>query len=82
MGQRMKVKIVRPCFDQDGRTRLRPGDIVELGDFERGRHLAEGNAVPFIEEKREAAVVFQPEIRVTAIETPVNFFKRKVAKKK
>jgi hypothetical protein len=78
----MKIKIVKPCFDQDNRVRLRPGDVVELGDFERGRHLAEGNAVPYVEEKREAAVVAPPEIRVTPIEQPVSFFKRKYTKKK
>jgi hypothetical protein len=77
MGQRMKVKIIKPCFDQDNRVRMQPGDVVELGDFERGRHLAEGNAVPYIEEKREAAIVAPPEIRVTPIEQPVSFFKRR-----
>ena len=53
----MKLKIVKPCYDQDGKRKLAPGDIVEnLSDFERGRHLAEGNAVPFTGRKIERAI--------------------------
>ena len=45
----MKLKVVKNCYDQDGKRELKPGDIVEnLSDFERGRHLAEGNVVPIV----------------------------------
>ena len=53
----MKVKVVSECIDQDGKRTLNPGEVVDdLSDFERGRHLAEGNVIPFVEREVEKAV--------------------------
>jgi len=60
----MKVKVIRKCINQDTHRMLEPGDIVDdLSDFERGRHLAEGNVVPLCENEIERAVKTPPEKR-------------------
>ena len=59
----MKVKIVKPCINQDTKRRLEPGDVVDdFSAFELGRHFAEGNAIP-IRADMERAVKEQPETR-------------------
>ena len=53
----MKFKVVSPCINQDSGKKLKPGDFVEnLSDFDRGRHLAEGNIVPVDDRRVERAV--------------------------
>lgn len=60
----MKFKVVKPCVNQDDGSRLKPDDIItEFSDFERSRHLAEGNVIPLADSKREKAVSKQPEKR-------------------
>jgi hypothetical protein len=61
----MKVKIVKPCVNQDTKKRLKPGDIVDnFSAFELGRHFAEGNAIP-IRDAMEQAVNEPTETRRT-----------------
>ena len=50
----MSFEVVKKCINQDTKKRLHPGDVVDdLSDFEKGRHLAEGNIIPFVDKKRE-----------------------------
>jgi len=59
----LKVKIVKPCVNQDTKKRLEPGDVVnDFSAFELGRHFAEGNAIP-IRESMERAVDTPAETR-------------------
>lgn len=68
----MKVKILKKCYDQDGRRWLLPGEIVgNLSDFERGRHLAEG-----------AAVVHDKEIETAITDPPEKAVRRRGRRKK
>ena len=42
-----RYKVIKPCVDQDTKQRLKPGDLHNFkSDFEKGRHLAEGNVIP------------------------------------
>ena len=57
-------KVVKACIDQDTKKRLNPGDLVaKMSDFEKGRHLAEGNIIPFNDKKRERSVKNTPETK-------------------
>jgi len=51
-------KVAKPCVNQETGQRLRPGEIVAFqSDFEIGRHLAEHNIVPYIEQNRETQTI-------------------------
>lgn len=59
-----KFKILKPCIDQDTKERLEPGGVHSFkSDFERGRHLAEGNITPVDDTEIERAVSEPAETR-------------------
>ena len=83
----MTLKIIK-----DGYGR-KTGQVVNVTEFDGGHLMAFGFAVPYVEDKRQAAVVTQPETRIepgskpeqkiiTPIEQPVSFFKRRGRPKK
>lgn len=58
-----QFKVIKPCIDQDTKRRLKPGEFYTFeSDFEKGRHLAEGNIVP-VGTKIERAVAAPTETR-------------------
>jgi len=58
-----EFEVVKPCIDQDTKRRLKPGELYTFkSDFEKGRHLAEGNVIP-IGTKIERAVSGPQETR-------------------
>ncbi len=66
-----KMLVMRECVNQDTGERVYPGDkdnptIVTVGEMEAGRHLAEGNMVPYVktkEQKTETRVIRPKETR-------------------
>jgi len=83
----MTLKIVK---DYHG---YKSGQVVTVTEFEGGHLQAFGFAVPYVEDKRQTAVVAQPETRIEPsshpeqkiiqpIEQPVSFFKRRGRPKK
>jgi hypothetical protein len=60
----MKLRFVRDAVNQETGRRVAADDVIELGEMEGGRHLAEGNAVPVSDRVIERAVDQPPERRV------------------
>ena len=60
----------------------KPGQVLTLNEFDAGHLMGFGFAVPYVEKNVECAVEKQPEIRVTPIEKPVTFLKRRGRPKK
>jgi len=59
-----KLKFIKSCINQDTGRLIKAGDeMADLSDFEIGRHLAEGNAVPVSDATVERAVKTPPETR-------------------
>jgi hypothetical protein len=59
----MKLRIVRDAVNQETGRRISAGDVIEVGEMEGGRHLAEGSAVPVDGRVIERAVEQPPERR-------------------
>ena len=83
----MTLKIIK---DYHG---YKSGQVVTVTEFDGGHLMAFKYAVPYVEDKRQAAVVTQPETSiepasqpeqkiVQPIEQPVSFFKRRGRPKK
>jgi hypothetical protein len=83
----MTIRIIK-----DGYGR-KAGQVVTVTEFDGGHLMAFGFAVPYVEDKRQTAVVAQPETRtepsskteqkiIHPIEQPVSFFKRRGRPKK
>jgi hypothetical protein len=60
----MKLRFVRDAVNQETGRRVTAGEVVEVGEMEGGRHLAEGSAVPVSDRVVERAVSQPPERRV------------------
>lgn len=52
----IKIEVTEDCINQDTHKRLKPGDVVEVSEFEAGRLCAGKQAVPVVEEKRKKQV--------------------------
>ena len=53
----MKYKVVKPFIDQDTKQKHNPDELyTPFSDFEKGRHLAEGNIIPIDNKKIERSV--------------------------
>jgi hypothetical protein len=59
----MKLRFVRDAVNQETGRRVAADDVIELGEMEGGRHLAEGNAVPVSDRVIERAIDQPPERR-------------------
>jgi hypothetical protein len=59
----MKLRLLRDAVNQDTGHRVKAGDVIEVGEMEGGRHLAEGSAVPVDDRVIERAIEQPPERR-------------------
>ena len=60
----MRLRFLKDAVNQETGRRVTAGDVVDVGEMEGGRHLAEGNAVPVSDRVVERAVSQPPERRV------------------
>jgi hypothetical protein len=60
----MKLRFLKDAVNQETGRRVTAGEVVEVGEMEGGRHLAEGSAVPVSDRVIERAVSQPPERRV------------------
>jgi len=60
----MKLRFLKDAVNQETGRRVTAGDVVDVGEMEGGRHLAEGNAVPVTDRVIERAIDQPPERRV------------------
>jgi hypothetical protein len=59
----MTLEFVKNAVNQDTGRRVKVGEVVQMGEMEGGRHLAEGNAVPMPDRVVERAIEQPPERR-------------------
>lgn len=62
----MKIRFLRDAVNQETGRRVKAEEVIEVGEMEGGRHLAEGSAVPVSDRVIERAVDKPPERRAPA----------------
>ena len=61
----IKVKITKEAYGH------KPGQVLELSEFEAGHLMGFGFAVPYVEPKVENAKAVQPEVRILVPPVPI-----------